>query len=109
MLRCPKQLCKFLCKKKTKQKTTTMHSPETQCMPITQAGQSRRNKRFLSGKPIQQFSIRYVHSFKHIFSQLYVNKMKQQAVPMQTLSFSTCTRHISIGICVYKNYINNVR
>jgi hypothetical protein len=58
MLRCPKQLCKFLCKKKKQtQKTTTMQSPETQCMPITQAGQSRRNKRFLSGKQIQQFSI----------------------------------------------------
>ena len=43
-------------KKKQKQKTTTVHSPETQCMSITQAGQSRRNKRFLSGKQIQQFS-----------------------------------------------------
>jgi hypothetical protein len=30
----------------------TMHSPETKCMPITQVGQGRGNKRFLSGKQI---------------------------------------------------------
>ena len=35
------------------------------------------------------------------FSQLYVNKTKQQAVPIQALSFFTCTKHISISICVY--------
>jgi len=41
---------------KKPQKTTTMHSPETKCMPITQVGQRRGNKRFLSGNQIQQFS-----------------------------------------------------
>jgi hypothetical protein len=102
MLRCPKQLCKFLCKKNktNKQKTTTMHSSETQCMSITQAGQGRGNKRFLSGKQIQQFStvLDTCIVLSILFSQLYVNKMKQQAVPMQALSFSTCTRPLFISL-----------
>ena len=70
-------------------------------------GQMRGNKRFLSGKQIQQ-----IQQFSTVldtcivliicFSQLYVNKTKQQAVPIQALSFVTCTRHISVSICVYK-------
>ena len=59
----------------------TMHSPATKCMPITQVVQGRGNKRFLSCKKFKKNStVRYVHSFKHIFSQLLMNRMKQQAV-----------------------------
>jgi cadmium resistance protein CadD (predicted permease) len=80
-----------------------MHSHETKCMSITQAGQMRGNKRFLSGKQIQQFAtvLDTCIVLSIFFSQLYVNKTKQQAVPIQALSFFTCTRHISISICVY--------
>jgi hypothetical protein len=80
-------------------------------MSITKAGQSRGNKRFLSGKQIQQYStvLDTCIVLSILFSQLFMNKMKQQAVPIQALSFSTCTRHISISICVCKHHINNIR
>ena len=64
MSRCTKQLCKFYCKnkknkkkkqkkqKKKQKKQQCTHSPEPKCMPITQVGQGRGNKRFLCGKQI---------------------------------------------------------
>ena len=66
-----------------------MHSPETKCMSIKQAGQGRGNKRFLSGKQIQQFStvLDTCIVLSIYFSQLFMNRMKQQAVTIQALSF----------------------